>query len=100
VCFGTLALAIASAASSYSVTLFQPSVVGDKELKPGDYRIEVDGDKAIIKSGKQSIEAPVKTETGDKKFPQTTVRYSNADGRYHVAEIRLGGTKTTLVFNN
>ena len=98
--FGTLALALASAASSYKVTLFQPSMVGNTELKPGDYKLEVDGEKAIIKDGKSSVEVAVKVETGNEKFGNTVVRYNNGDGKYHVQEIRLGGTKTKLVFNN
>src|SRR5271168_493832 len=98
--FGTLALALASAASTYSLTLFQPSMVGNTELKPGDYKLQVDGEKATIKNGKSSVEAAVKIETGDQKFANTVVRYSNGDGKYHVQEIRLGGTKTKLVFNN
>jgi hypothetical protein len=99
-CFGTLALAVASAASTYRVTLFQPSVVGGSELKPGDYKIEVAGDKAVIKTGKNTVEAPVKVETGDEKFGNTAVRYATSDGKARIQEIRLGGTNTKLVFNN
>jgi hypothetical protein len=98
--FGTLALALASAASTYTVTLFEPSLVGNTELKPGNYKLEVDGEKATIKSAKSSVEAAVKVETGNEKFANTVVRYTNGDGKYHVQEIRLGGTRTKLVFNN
>jgi hypothetical protein len=100
VTFGTLALAIASAANSYRVTLFQPSYVGSSELKPGDYKIEVNGDKAIIKAGKNTVEAAVKVETADEKYPSTAVRYANDSGKSRIEEIRLGGTNTKLVFNN
>ena len=96
-----LVYGVASAASSYRVTLLQPSMLGDTELKPGDYRIDVDGDKAVIKAGKNTVEtAPVKVETGDQKFGSTVVRYTKGDGRYHIQEIHIGGTKTKLVFNN
>jgi hypothetical protein len=98
--FGTLALAIASAASSYHFSIFQPSFVAGKELKPGDYKIEVSGDKALIKAGKQTVEAAVKIENGSEKFSETSVRYTTADGKMNVQEIRLGGTSTKLVFNN
>jgi hypothetical protein len=98
--FGTLALALASAASSYKLTLFQPSMVGNTELKPGEYKLDVNGERATIKDGKSSVEAAVKVETGNEKFANTVVRYGNGDGKYHVQEIRLGGTRTKLVFNN
>lgn len=98
--FGTLALAIASAASSYHFSIFQPSFLAGKELKPGDYKIELNGDKAMIKVGKQMLEAAVKVENGSEKFQETSVRYGTADGKMTVQEIRLGGTSTKLVFNN
>jgi hypothetical protein len=98
--FATVALAIASAASSYRFSIFQPSYFAGKELKPGDYKIELTGDKATIKVGKQLIEATVKVETGTEKFGETSVRYATADGKMTVQEIRLGGTTTKLVFNN
>jgi len=98
--FGTLALAVASAASSYRVTFFQPSVIGGSELKPGDYKIEVNGDKAVIKAGKNTVEAAVKVETANEKFASTAVRYANGDGKNRIEEIRVGGTTTKLIFNN
>jgi hypothetical protein len=98
--FSTLALAVVSAASSYKVTLFQPALVNGTELKPGEYKITLKDQKAIISSGKTSVEADVRTETADAKFSSTTVRYRNGDGKYHVQEIRIGGTHTKLVFEN
>lgn len=93
-----LALAIASA-STHTVTLFQPSVVSGTELKPGDYKLTVENDKATIMKGKNKVEATVKVETGSDKFGTTSVRYSSEAGKYKIREIRLGGTNTTLVFN-
>ncbi|MGH9633024.1 MAG: hypothetical protein ACRD7E_32375, partial [Bryobacteraceae bacterium] len=63
--FVTMTIAIASAASSYKVTLFQPSIIEGTELKPGDYKIEVLENKAVIRNGKVSVEAPVKVETSE-----------------------------------
>lgn len=98
--FTTVALAIASAAASYRVTLFQPSVIAGTELKPGEYKIELKDNKAVVKGGKNVVEAKVKVETADQKFGSTSVRYSNGDGKYHVQEIRLGGANTKLIFEN
>jgi hypothetical protein len=96
----TLALAAASAASTYKVTLFQPSLINGTELKPGEYKIELKDNKAIISGRKQSVEAPVTTETAGTKFSSTTVRYHNGDGKYRLQEIHIGGTNTKLVFSN
>lgn len=96
--FAVMALAVASAADTYRVTLFQPSVVAGKELKPGEYKVTVKDNKATIGQGKSAVEAPVKVEASENKFGTTSVRYETADGKYRVQEIRLGNTKTKLVF--
>jgi hypothetical protein len=98
--FGVLALAVASADTTYKVTFHQPSVVNGTELKPGDYKVELKDNTAVITKGKQSVEAPVKTETVNSKFASTSVRYLNGDGKYRVQEIQIGGTNTKLVFGN
>jgi len=99
-CLGTVAMAWASAAKSYNVTLNNPAQVSGTELKAGTYSVVLAGDKAMIHSGKVSVEAPVMVQEGDKKFSSTTVRYIVVDGKYHIKEIQLSGTKTMLVFNN
>lgn len=100
VAFFVLALAVASAAGSYSVTLFQPSTVAGKELKAGEYKLTIDNGKAVISQGKEKIEAAVKTEMSDTKFSSTSIRYSTTDGKSTIKEIRLGGTNTRVVFDN
>lgn len=96
--FVTLALAVASA-NTFTVTLFQPSMVAGQELKPGDYKVTVENEKAIISKGKEKVEAAVKVENAETKFNTTSVRYSNADGKMKVTEIRVGGSTTRVLFN-
>ena len=100
VCLGTVAMAFASASKSYNVTLNNPAQVSGTDLKAGDYRIEVAGDKAMIHSGKVSVEALVTVEEGDTKYAATSVRYVIVDGKYRIKGIQLAGTKTMLIFNN
>src|SRR5689334_10214442 len=89
-------LAVASG-RSYTVNLYQPSLVGATELKPGQYKIEVSDNKAINRQGKVQAESSVKVEEGDTRFDTTVVRYVNsADGKVRIQEIRIGGTKTRL----
>jgi len=87
-------------AETYHVTLLKPSLVAGKELKPGDYKVEVNNDKAVISHGKQSIETKVKTEASDRKYASTTVRYEMEGEKYKVQEIGIGGTKTKLVIGD
>jgi hypothetical protein len=97
-CFAILALAVASA-STHRVTLFESSVVGGTELKPGEYKLVLTDNKVVISQGKTSVEAQVKVEDTGTKVNSTSVRYMNGDGKYKIQEIRLGGTTTKLVFN-
>src|SRR4051794_27053623 len=95
--FGVLALAVASA-ENYRVTLSQPASVKGTQLKAGDYRLNVENTKCTLVNGKQSVELPVKVETVEKKFDSTAIRYTGAGEKQSISEIRIGGTKTKLVF--
>jgi hypothetical protein len=92
-------LAVASA-RSYTVSLFAPAMVGTTELTPGEYKIEVNDQTAVIRNGKVQAESAVKVEQGESKFDRTVVKYVNDGGgkAMHIQEIRIGGTKTKLVF--
>jgi len=88
-----------ASAKTYVVTFFEPAVVGGTQLKAGDYKLEIQDQKIVIKHGKDVAEAPVKIETGEAKYPSTSVRYGNVDGKNKVQEIRVGGTNMKLVLN-
>ena len=92
-----LGLAAIASAKSYSLKLFEPSLIGGTELKPGEYTLELMDQKVVIHKGKQTCEAAVKVETADTKYGATSVRYTNGDGKYRVQEIHLGGTNMKLV---
>ena len=87
-------MALASAASTYHVTFYQPVVVNGAKLKAGDYKVEVDGSIAKITRGGAVAEAPVKVENTDEKYKANSVRLEGDQ----VSEIRIGGTHTRLVF--
>ena len=91
---GSIALAVAGAATSYKVTFSTPVVVNGAQLKPGDYQVELKENTAVIKQGKTVAEAPVKVENSDRKFDRSAVRIDGSQ----VVEIRLGGTHMRLVF--
>ena len=93
--FGSLALAVASAASSYNVTFYQPVMINGSELKAGDYKLELNDKTAVIKQGKTVTEAPVKVENDGQKYQRTAVRMNGMQ----VEEIRIGGTNTRIVFD-
>jgi len=92
-CLATLALGIASAASSYSVTLTSDMSAGNTQLKAGNYKVEVEGNQAIFKQGKETAQVPVTVEKNATKFRYTTVQ--TVDSK--IEAIELGGSTTKLV---
>ena len=92
--FGTVALAVAAAASGHMVKISDPVYVNGSMLKPGEYKVEVNQNTATFKNGKTVVEAPVRVEQGNEKYFSNTLRVSGQK----LEEIRFGGTHTRLLF--
>jgi hypothetical protein len=91
--FAALGIGIASAAD-YKIELAQKTQVGGTELKAGAYRVEVQGDKAVFKSGKDVVaQAPAKVEDAKQKYSLTSVS-TNAS---KLESISIGGTTMKIV---
>jgi hypothetical protein len=90
-CLATFALAIANAAT---MTVSSPIWVGGTELKPGDYKVAVQGEKVVFTKGKTVVEAPATSGTADKKYSSTS--FVSVDSK--MKELYLGGTTTKLTF--
>jgi hypothetical protein len=99
--FATIALSVASAApKTLHMTLAEQAWVGATELQPGDYKVEMQGDKAMLILGKKQIEVPAKLESSNKKFDTTLVVIDEAgSSRPALQEIDFGGTTTRIVFS-
>ncbi len=93
----TLALGVASAASTYRFTLQEPATFNGKALQPGDYKIQVEGDKATLKVGKSVVEAPAKLETAERKYSTTTISFDSVGPGKSITEIHVGGTKERII---
>ena len=95
---GTLTLALTAAENRYNLKVSSPTWVGATELKPGDYKIEMQGDKAVIRTGKTTtVEAPATLVNGDRKFSVTAIE-TGAGSK--VTAIELGGTTSKIVLKS
>jgi hypothetical protein len=90
-------LGVASA-KSYDIILTAPAKAGDTELKPGEYKLKVEGSQAVFTDAQnaKSFSVPVKIENRDKKFDYTSVESTNQDGMDNINAIDLGGSNTRL----
>lgn len=96
-CFVLAGLMLASA-KTYRISLMDTALLGNTELRAGEYQVEVVDKNAVIRRGKLKVEAPVQVETAESKYNATAVRFRVAEGKNHIQEIHVGGTKTRLIF--
>jgi hypothetical protein len=92
--FAALGIGIASAVSDYKIELSLATHVGATELKAGTYKVEVQGDRAVFKSGKDVVAQSAATvENGKQKYPFTSIS-TNAS---KLESISVGGTTMKIV---
>ena len=91
----TVALGLASAAAPYKVKIEAPLSIGSTELKAGEYKVEMQGDKAVFKTGKTVIEVPATTGKSEHKYYRTSVVTEGSK----LQEIDFGGTTESILFN-
>ncbi len=84
-----------SAAGSYHFTISKDVSAAGKQLKAGDYKVEMKGDVAVLKGGGQTVEIPAHVETTPNKFNTTSVMYANES---EIKQVTFGGTHTKIVF--
>jgi hypothetical protein len=92
----TLALGVASAASSYKVTIPADTWAGDTQIKAGDYRVTVTGSQAVFTMGKQTVQVAASVEKNASKFSDTMLESSGTK----LNAIDVGGTDTKIVFKS
>jgi hypothetical protein len=93
-----LGVSLASA-KSYTITLSNPCQAGGAQLKPGQYTLKLDGPKVVLVDSKgKSIETNARIETADRKFDQTAMVISTADGTARLQSIMLAGSKSKVIF--
>jgi len=94
---------------SYSAEGLPEGLVLDAKLgrisgttpKAGDYKVEVEGDKAVIHDGKNVVEAAVKVESTAAKITETQVISNgtpDSGAPMQVEAIRIGGSHIILHF--
>lgn len=90
------AMTLSAATTTYKVSLLQNSTIDGKQVKAGDYKLEMkDSNTAVLKHGKQTIDLPARQESAPTKFATTEIEYTNNND---LQEIRVGNTHTKIVF--
>jgi hypothetical protein len=92
----TLAMGVAFAASAAKVDVLSPMTVAGTELKPGEYKVTVEGNTATFKSDKKTVTVPATVVTGGEKYRLTMMESAGTT----LKSIHVGGTDTTIVFSS
>ena len=99
---GVLALSSLTilSAKTYEITFTTLTKAGSVQLKPGQYRLKIDGSNATFTdlNNLKSYTTPVKVQTTDKKFDDTKVQSTKDGETDRLEEIDLGGSKTKVGF--
>ncbi len=95
-------IALADKGKSYRITLTSDSQIGSQQLPAGDYKLTLQNEEpkvrlADAKTGEE-LKVTGNVELAEEKFDSTEVHCDRAEGANRITEIRLGGTKTKVVF--
>jgi hypothetical protein len=77
-----------------TITLSRPAMLGEKPLEPGDYRVEADDSRVVIRRGKDVV-AEMEAKWRDLEAPLRSTGLVLREGR--IVEIRFGGQTRALV---
>ena len=90
---------IVVSAKTYTFNLSNPTRFGTATLKPGEYKVNVDGEQVLLldRTGHE-VEATAKVESSTYKYSGTAIEMVKADGTDRVVAVELGGTSTKIVF--
>ncbi|HEX4137254.1 MAG TPA: hypothetical protein VHY84_21775 [Bryobacteraceae bacterium] len=96
---GLASLGIASA-KSYDITLSSPTMAGNTQLKPGEYKVKLQGTQAVFTDVQtdKSWTVPAKVENNATRFGETRVESSTQGDMAHIHSIDLGGSNTKVEF--
>jgi hypothetical protein len=90
-------LVLLAAAALAVPTFGKNAKIGKADLKAGEYKLMIDGDKATVEKGKSVVaESAGRWEDRDSKAPNNTLLIGE-DGR--VKEVRFAGKSRVFVFN-
>jgi hypothetical protein len=93
----TMSMAVAK---TLDISFSSPTKVGSLQLKPGDYRMSISGNKVTFTdvSTLKQVSTEVKVETTDTKFDETKVNTTTEGSTSVVKDIEIGGSKMKVDF--
>lgn len=87
-------------AKTYTFTVSSPSQIGTVALKPGDYKLKVEGTQALLmdRDGRP-IETAAEVESAERKYDHTAITSLNDGGTAKIVSVTLAGSIYKVVFH-
>ena len=97
----TIASLNIASAKSYDVVLNATAKAGTTELKPGEYKVRIEGSQAVFTNvqSNKSVSVPAQVENGQTKFPYTSLETTSQDGMDNIQAIDLGDSNTRVTLH-
>jgi hypothetical protein len=85
---------LAEGEAHFKFTVSSPVTVAGNKLKPGDYKVDVEGSEASFKLDGKIVKVPATIQTETRAFKETTMEASDSN----VKAIHIGGTVISILF--
>ena len=90
--------------NSHSVDIFDAVQIGGTQLKPGNYKVEWQGEGPTVQvsfqhNGKTVLTAPATLKTNDAEVTQDAIKIETSTDTSTLKEIDFGHQKQALVFD-
>ena len=90
--------------NSHSVDIFDAVQIGGTQLKPGNYKVEWQGEGPTVqvsfqRNGKTVLTAPATLKTNDAEVTQDAIKIETSTDTATLKEIDFGHQKQALVFD-
>ena len=90
--------------NSHSVDIFDAVQIGGTQLKPGNYKVEWQGEGPTVQvsfqhNGKTVLTAPATLKTNDAEVTQDAIKIETSTDTSTLIEIDFGHQKQALVFD-
>ena len=90
----SVGLLFGQAEAHFKLSIQSPIIVAGTKLKPGDYKVDVEGAEASFKLDGKVTKVPASLQAEARAYKDTTMEASDSN----VRAIHIGGTVMTVVF--
>jgi hypothetical protein len=90
----SVGLLFGQAEAHFKFTVTSPVTLAGTKLKPGEYKVDVEGSEATFKMDGKTVKVPATIQAETRAYKDTTIEASDSN----IRAIHIGGTVISVVF--